>query len=1385
MRSGDFRDVDPFVDSVAHDISGWENDSNLEDSLARTSDLSAVDVAGAMNASEPARQAWRDEIAQLGGPSPLLFFSDTPRTRLDLTTTHPGGLPKFLAGEPTRLTHLYREEFTLRNARLAAGALESLASSLRVMRGIETVFLAVGVAAWTFGGTTYSAPVMLRPMSLRRLGQDFELVLRGGPVVNPRLVQALEEQFHISLDTRALVGLAQANDTFAPQPVIERLMGLTGHVPGFSIENRLVCSSFGDVATRMGEDARELAHPVLDALAGNASARDRLVSSLATPDPASQDTRPPSSDTLILDADAEQEEVVAHITAGNSIVVKTLPGTGRTQTVVNALGALTAAGKRVLVVTPRRASADAVRQRMDEAGLGGLCASPRTLRKDLISGILRNERALRPDVTEVDDALTRLRKVLLSYRDALGKHDAVVGVSVLDALEELSRLALLPEPPATTARLPRRAVEALAFDRSPATAMLISAAELGQFRYGPDDSPWYGVTFANNTESQASHDLAKRIHTIDLPRLLERAHEVVGQTRMRSFENLIELGLYIRLLVDIRDTLDTFVPNVFDRPLDDVIAATASRRGHDMPPSARKNLRKLATEFVRPGASVSDMHTSLVRIQEQRVMWQRYTVAGALPEVPVGVSDLSAAYQRVMEDMVLLDAPLQAAGATAPLNTLPIAELTNTVSALAADSEVLANLQERMTIIDRLRELNLETLLEDLSMRHVPTERVAEEFELAWWQSVLETMLDGEQALLGANTGILDRLESDFRMVDEAHAGANSSLLAAKLAELWKIGLVDFPEESDRLRHALKSGHISVGELFAIAPRLARAISPVWVVSPYEAHVLPVNDFDVTMILDAGATTVAENACAIKRGKQVVAFGDPIVETPGRFTTNMADDDGGNLGESVDELHGASAMAQLSEIVPVVSLTRSYRTSGSDLTSIINRRFYAGRINYLPWAGSFLGSRSVRLHVVADGMGAPDPSSGTIEATHAEVTRVTDMVLEHASTRSRESLMVVSPSRKTAAMIQASVTSAIARRDELVNFLLADNAEPFAVRTLPESAGLTRDRVIFAAGYGLTPHGRLLNDFGPLSQPGGERLLAVGLTRARRNLDVVSCFGPAHLEAATLERGARLLADIVREVNAPVREQGSESTTEPMLRDLAKRLRQRGLAVELGYGGDIALVASHGRVAVAVETDAVLSRGTLRESLRLRPAALRRLGWHYVRVHTFELFADPEAVAARIAGIAGLSSAVTMEVETLDASSQGDASTSSAHRLVETASQVDASTSSAHRPVETRAPLSATEAIDAAIDSVTPIDAAPSYVARFADEEPPPAPVAAFPVGGNQDDVLTAPIDVPQIDVPQLDVPQLDVPPSPAPRQDAPANRTSADIPRADALDDE
>src|SRR5690606_32111355 len=57
--------------------------------------------------------------------------------------------------------------------------------------------------------------------------------------------------------------------------------------------------------------------------------------------------------------------------------------------------------------------------------------------------------------------------------------------------------------------------------------------------------------------------------------------------------------------------------------------------------------------------------------------------------------------------------------------------------------------------------------------------------------------------------------------------------------------------------------------------------------------------------------------------------------------------------------------------------------------------------------------------------------------------------------------------------------------------------------------------------------------------------------------------------------------------------------------------------------------------AVAIDLDADVREASLRETLRLRPMVLRRLGWHYHRVHSFDLFANPGEVALRIARTIG------------------------------------------------------------------------------------------------------------------------------------------------------
>jgi hypothetical protein len=222
--------------------------------------------------------------------------------------------------------------------------------------------------------------------------------------------------------------------------------------------------------------------------------------------------------------------------------------------------------------------------------------------------------------------------------------------------------------------------------------------------------------------------------------------------------------------------------------------------------------------------------------------------------------------------------------------------------------------------------------------------------------------------------------------------------------------------------------------------------------------------------------------------------------------------------------------------------------------------------------------------------------------------------------------------------VQQAVLGALAGRAELSEFVLSDRAEPFTVTTIEHAVAQSRDRVIFSIGYGRTPHGRVLSDFGALGHPGGERLLAVAMTRARRGMVIVTCFEPEDIDESRMKHGAIALAEILADASARHAHENLPDDSDPMLVDLAKRLEARGLRVALGHRGKLGLVTSHGGRCLTIETDTVLQSSSLRESLRLRPDLLRRLGWHYLRVHAFELFSNPDAVADRVMGVLGATS---------------------------------------------------------------------------------------------------------------------------------------------------
>ena len=70
------------------------------------------------------------------------------------------------------------------------------------------------------------------------------------------------------------------------------------------------------------------------------------------------------------DMDASQEAVLQAVKQGRSVVVQGPPGTGKSQLICNLVSDFTARGKKVLVVSQKRAALDVVHQRLSQKGFG-------------------------------------------------------------------------------------------------------------------------------------------------------------------------------------------------------------------------------------------------------------------------------------------------------------------------------------------------------------------------------------------------------------------------------------------------------------------------------------------------------------------------------------------------------------------------------------------------------------------------------------------------------------------------------------------------------------------------------------------------------------------------------------------------------------------------------------------------------------------------------------------------------------------------------------------------------------------------------------------------------------------------------------------------------
>ncbi|MFM6963629.1 MAG: hypothetical protein ACKOWJ_05125 [Micrococcales bacterium] len=1178
------------------------------------------DQTSPRNVPQSTWDAWYAELENLGFTNPLRNFERNSFGQIDLASAHPGGFSQFVGGGQTTLSNLVRDSQLFSLALAAAKRIKAKSDQLSSQFGLETLGLLGGLLNLQADGLDYQLPIFFWPVRLNHRPDDFEVELAGPARVNPLLTQVLRENYQIELDTALILKLAEQSSEIMPRSVIEYLEAVIAGKTDLSVQRLLVITTFTTAAI---EATRDFSHH-----------SSELISNLASGEFSGVEPFDEAAEiALVADADSTQLRIVRRAVAGHSFAVETLPGCGYTQTVINAITALVAAGKSVVVAAPRVQTLNELADRMAALGLAGLGVRSKSTWLDIVSSISRNEKAGPVSVDAESASLEAAAAELGKYHESLARRDEQLGVSLGQALEQLARLSGMPNAPQTSARIEKDYLVQHA-TRTRGLGLLQRAADVGAFAFGPSENGWFAANFESAEQLKHIAELAVRIREDDFPSLAKQLGSFAEAARFRQAENVEEWGDQIRLFLGIRETLDRFVSDVFDRPLTELIVATSARKEagvgrSEMSGGTRRRLKKLAQEYVRPGMHVSDINASLRQIQEQRDAWHLQTTAVTAPSVPTGLVDAQVAYQKFMADLDVLQAHLDVEVAPIPLQKISFGELQKVLDSLADGIGVLATHGERVAAFAELKEAGLEQLGRDLAKRHSKREHLAAEFDLSWWQSALEILVQRDSTVLRFTAEQLDSLESDFAGAGAAVVAKGAAKIAWQLAERWAAALTNNPAVVDGFKQTLRGGQASLLQVFRAARPLYEAVAPVVMVSPLEAtRELYGQKFDVALILDAAGTTTAENLAVLRRANQAIFFGDDAIASAEGFEVECHIRPLQRT-EPIESIFVAARRA-----FGVETLKTSYRPFGQVLGSLINREFYQNRIVFEPTAAEFDGKRSHAIEIITEGAKANETIGGSNESPEAELRRVVDLVLNHALWHPDQSLFVASASTAHAERIRSALAKELKQKPDLATFFDAHGREKFEVVGIRDLAHRFADRIIFTVGFGLLPGGGVGNNFGQLSAADGRRYLTNTLVSARKQFTVVSCIPSAQIPADVAD-GAALLKSLLASAEDgghQVRDIEGDS----LLADLASRLRRLGARVDTGFAQRLPLVIGYANQAAVIMPDSGLFGLTLTEKFRLRPNLLSNLGFKYIRVHSFDLFSDPQAVTIRIAKRLGM-----------------------------------------------------------------------------------------------------------------------------------------------------
>ena len=461
-------------------------------------------------------------------------------------------------------------------------------------------------------------------------------------------------------------------------------------------------------------------------------------------------------------------------------------------------------------------------------------------------------------------------------------------------------------------------------------------------------------------------------------------------------------------------------------------------------------------------------------------------------------------------------------------------------------------------------------------------------------------------------------------------------------------------------------------------------LKPVWLMSPLSvSDALPLerSAFDVVIYDEASQIPIEEAIPALYRAPQLIVVGDRQQLPPSDFFSSGSADAG--EGPTLAEEAAASAslaiehdsfLTQAASTLPGTMLGWHYRSRSEALIAFSNQAFYDGRLLTIPDVSLPQAGQPIRIT-------APGEASAQVATVLArpityhrlagspyenrrnrgEAVYIAHLVRELLGAGRGLSIGIVAFSEAQQGEIEGAV-SALAQSDPLFSEryeaeLQRHEDSQFCglfIKNLENVQGDERDLIILSICYGPDRSGRMLMNFGPINQSGGEKRLNVVFSRARRHLVVVSSIDAEHITndfndgantlkrylayAAALSAGQTQAAGRILDSFTGEREREQAVVGNPVAQALAATLRSRGFVVDLDVGRsrlrcDLAVRVPDGsryRLGIMIDAEAGYRQLSVWERELARPSSLAAFGWTILRVCARDWSRDPDTVLEAI-----------------------------------------------------------------------------------------------------------------------------------------------------------